>query len=199
MKENILEKIKKLCSKDNKKLVTTRVETERIVKNADYPDFSSIKDGDQFGYCGYRWVRLCKESDGVLCVTKQPIGVMPFDNNGSNDWRQSSLREYLNSTFVAKLDKDALYHFRSDLIADNGDAAYGIASDYVGLLSCDLYRKYRNIIPRYENWVWTCTPWICRSTHSRNVRSVGPFGELGVYCAENANSVVPVCVFIDSR
>jgi hypothetical protein len=71
------------------------------------------------------------------------------------------LRKTLNTEFLAKLNADDLLPFVSDLTADNGDTAYGDCTDKVGILSCDLYRKYRKYVPLFGEWMWTCTPWYC--------------------------------------
>ena len=93
------------------------------------------------------------------------------------------------------MNSDDLLLFESDLIADNGDTAYGKCTDKVGLLSCDLFRKYRKYVPRYDDWAWTCTPWSCDTSYAYVVRLVYPSG--GVYSdgANYASGVAPACIF----
>jgi len=61
----------------------------------------------------------------------------------------------------------------SDLTADNGQTDYGTSEDYIALLSCDLYRKHREIIPPVGNWYWTLTPMASNSRSARLVFSSG--------------------------
>lgn len=68
-------------------------------------------------------------------------------------------KKEFNEEFIKKLDKKHLIPITLDLTADNGDTTYGTCEDYVGIVSCDQYRKYRKYIPLFEEWMWTCTPW----------------------------------------
>ena len=81
-----------------------------------------------------------------------------------------------------------------DLTADNGDKAYGTLFVNVGLLSADLYRKYRKYIPKYNRWVWLCTPWHC-SNPAMDAIVVDTNRILCNTNVENANGVVPAVVF----
>lgn len=63
-----------------------------------------------------------------------------------------------------------------DLVADNGDKLYGTMEEMVFLLTCDEYRKYRDVIPKYRRWIWTCTPWTTTYTGTAtHVRYAGFF------------------------
>ena len=160
------------------------------------PDFTTIKDGEHFTYKGIEFVRLGEEQGGVLCVTaklwKKEIA---FDKDNCNNWAKSSIRKTLNSKFLALLNSDDLLLFESDLIADNGDTAYGKCTDKVGLLSCDLFRKYRKYVPRYDDWAWTCTPWSCDASYAHGVRNVYPSGVVNGSIARDAYGVAPACIF----
>lgn len=162
-------------------------------------DFLMIDDGDHFFYRGIRFLRLGEEQGGILCMTPQTWHKIAFDeNNCCNDWRRSSARKLLNSQFLDLLDKDDLLPYHSDLTADNGDTTYGECTDYIGLLSCDLYRKYREFIPLYDERIWTCTPTHCGILSSDNpsgVRLVGPDGTFYSGCAFISYGIAPVCIF----
>ena len=199
MKNELIDKIKNIIATSDGSAVRIVLDIEKVIAEAEKPDFKGKKTGDRFVYRGIEWVILGREQNGVLCVTTKPIGRMPFDKNGNNNWKVSSLREYLNTKFLAKFDEGTLRAFWSDLVADDGDKAYGAAIDHVGLLSCDLYRKYRNIIPCYGTALWTCTPWTCDSIFASNVRYICQSGELSYDYACWAYGVVPACVFIDNQ
>jgi hypothetical protein len=116
--------------------------------------------------------------------------------DGCNDWRKSKVREWLNGEFLARhISKEDVLSQTSDLVADNGDDAYGTSEDFVTLLSCDQYRKYRKLIPKYDDWVWTVTPYSCYTGSSDLVRNIIPSGELSYGNATNSIGVTPTCLF----
>lgn len=161
-------------------------------------NINTLRVGERFMYNGLEWIALDLIDDNILAITSKAISEIPFDTGRSNNWKNSSLRRVLNNDFLAeKLDKRHLVPMVLDLTADNGDDAYGKCEDYVGILSCDQVRKYRNLIPRYPEWMWTCTPWCCSpsSTHAHFVRHVGPSGVLINIGANIAYGVVPACIF----
>lgn len=83
----------------------------------------------------------------------------------------------------------------STLTADNGDDKYGVVEDYVTLLDCDQYRRYRKLMPKYDDWVWTLTPRSCTVGDAFSVRNIIPSGELDSYFADNTYGVAPACLF----
>lgn len=138
-----------------------------------------LKQGEEFNYSGREFIALGWEQNGVLAVSKHTIGKMPFDENESNDWRKSSIREYLNGDFIEKeFDPSGLLEFTSDLTADDGLTDYGKSVDLVFLLSADLYRKYRYFMPKWSTWVWLITPWSCFPSYGNYVRVVNTDGSL---------------------
>ena len=151
--------------------------------------------GEHFIYDGIEFICLDIIDGNYLAMTAKPWTEIPFDTNNHNDWRKSSLRRVLNTDFLELLDKKHLVMQTSDLIADNGDKAYGTSEDYVTILSCDQYRKYRDIVPLFEEWMWTLTPWSCNTSYSGSVRYVNPTGGVGYSHAGSSNGVAPACLF----
>lgn len=151
--------------------------------------------GEHFIYNGIEFICLDIIDGNYLSMTAKPWAEIPFDTNNHNDWRKSSLRRVLNNDFLELLDKKHLVMQTSDLIADNGDKAYGTSEDYVTILSCDQYRKYRDIVPLFEEWMWTLTPWSCNTSSSHTVRGVGTAGNVINYGANSSCGVAPACLF----
>lgn len=151
--------------------------------------------GEHFIYNGIEFICLDIIDGNYLAMTAKPWTEIPFDTNNHNDWRKSSLRRVLNTDFLELLDKEHLVMQTSDLIADNGDKAYGTSEDYVTILSCDQYRKYRDIVPLFEEWMWTLTPWSCDTSNSNSVRSVNTTGDVYYYNAYSSGGVAPACLF----
>lgn len=151
--------------------------------------------GEHFIYNGIEFICLDIIDGNYLAMTAKPWAEIPFDTNNHNDWRKSSLRRVLNTDFLELLDKKHLVMQTSDLIADNGDKAYGTSEDYVTILSCDQYRKYRDIVPLFEEWMWTLTPWSCHTSYSYGVRNVNTTGYVCDYAAYVSAGVAPACLF----
>lgn len=155
----------------------------------------ALNPGEHFIYNGIEFICLDIIGGNYLAMTAKPYTEIPFDTDGKNDWRKSSLRRVLNNDFLDLLDRRHLIKQTSDLIADNGDKAYGTSEDYVTILSCDQYRKYREIVPLFEEWMWTLTPWTCNPSSSYGVRHVGPAGNVYHIIANNSGGVAPACLF----
>ncbi len=86
-----------------------------------------------------------------------------------------------------------------DLVADNGDRSYGLVQDFVFVLTCDEYRKYREFIPHYDSLIWTATPLCCGDKDSdtccaSHVRSMSVSGKLYNSSACSNNAVAPACI-----
>lgn len=198
MNTNLIESIESMCNESEQNAAAILAKIKAAIQNSKRPDFSKIKDGEHFIYRGIEFIRLGLEQGGVLCMTANVVAEDAFDEDNCNDWRKSSARKRLNTEFAALLNPDDLLPYESDLTADNGDTAYGKCRDVVGLLSCDLYRKYRKFIPLFDEWMWTCTPWYCATPHSgraSTVRRVGPDGTLYGYAATSARGLAPACIF----
>ena len=195
---NLIESIENLINESEESASKTLDKIKTAIQNAKRPDFSKIKDGDHFMYRGIEFIRLGLEQGGVLCMTAKPIAEEAFDPNGCNNWAKSRARKKLNTEFLSLMDENDLLPFESDLTADNGDTAYGKCVDKIGILSCDLYRKYRKIVPLFDEWMWTCTPWHCGTPYSGNaisVRLVHSDGTVHNSHAGSAPGLAPACIF----
>lgn len=171
-------------------LTSGEPEKDRPVAGADKDKIKIPKPGEQFEYNEVMFTVLGEEQGGVLAIVSEPLEMeMPFDGGLKNDWRISSLRKYLNGEYLEQFNRGDLLPFVSDLTSDNGMKDYGTAEDYVFLLSCDLYRKYREFVPRFKFcWWWTLTPWTC-TTGSSLLRTVSSNGTV-----ENGFSNINSCV-----
>ena len=195
---NLIESIENLINESEDSASKTLDKIKTAIQNAKRPDFSKIKDGEHFMYHGIEFIRLGLEQGGVLCMTAKPIAEEAFDPNGCNNWAKSRARKKLNTEFLSLMDENDLLPFESDLTADNGDTAYGKCVDKIGILSCDLYRKYRKIVPLFDEWMWTCTPWHCGTPSSGGapiVRLVGSDGTVNSVTAHTAIGLAPACIF----
>ena len=155
--------------------------------------------GDTFELADLTWKILDITDKGYMCLANRLDSAMRFDAN-SNDWRKSSLREYLNGSFFTRLSEvvgeDNIIPLDRDLLSLDGQTEYGVCEDKVSLLTVDEYRKYRSLIPNDDSWWWLITPWStpCNGyeTLVTDVSSSGNF-----YGGRNdfAGGVRPVCIF----
>lgn len=221
MNDNILRAIESLCddiatntnAEDNQKranailaLAFGGIFTPEEIEE-DYTEDDSVagaekdkikfqKPGEQFEYNGIKFTALGEEQGGVLAIVSELLEEeMPLDESNKNDWRTSSLRKYLNGEYLEQFNRGDLLPFVSDLTSDDGMKDYGTAEDYVFLLSCDLYRKYRESVPRFNNWWWTLTPWTCTPSNASLARIVTSSGEVYDYSAYYGHGVAPACLF----
>ena len=154
------------------------------------------KPGEIFSYNGVSFVALGVEQGGLLAIVAEPLEEeMAYDESRCNDWRKSSLRKYLNGEYLEALGKEQLLPFTSDLTADDGMKDYGTSEDFVFLLSDNLYRKYRAVIPSYGVWWWTITPYSCLPSYASGERTVYTDGSLIGSVAIYAHAVAPACLF----
>ncbi len=152
--------------------------------------------GEHFEYNGIKFVALGIEQGGLLAITEKMLdNELPFDEDNCNDWRKSTLRRYLNTEYIKNFDKAHLLPLVSDLTTDSGQKDYGTSEDYIAILSCDLYRKYRELLPKYNNWWWTITPWHISPSHAYYERLVTTDGNVSYNSAYSSNGVAPACLF----
>lgn len=155
-----------------------------------------IAPSSVISYGGLDCIVLDVEQDKILVLAKESIGNMPFDEGNSNNFPKGTLCKYLNGEFIKTLkangaDTSALIPTTIDLTSDDGLKDYGETTQKIFLLTCDMYRKYRSIIPNLDDWWWLATAYSTESNGyayiARFVRSGGGlgctyayFGDIGV-------------------
>lgn len=158
-----------------------------------------LRPGEEFVYNGIRFICLDVIDGNYLAITADCLCEKRFNDNyndGCNNWKTSTLRRFLNEDVLEEhFDAKHLIKQTSDLTADNGDKAYGTCEDYITLLTCDQYRKYRDYVPLFEECMWTLTPWRCDPGDACIVRVVYPTGAVNNYGAYYSHGLAPVCLF----
>lgn len=144
-----------------------------------------IAPSSVINFGGLDCIVLDVEKDKVLVLAKESIGNMAFDENNSNNFQNGTLCKFLNGDFIKKLkangaDVSAIITTTIDLTSDDGLKDYGETTQKVFLLTCDMYRKYRSLIPNLDNWWWLATAYSTESNgYASNARSVYSVGSLG--------------------
>lgn len=159
-----------------------------------------LKIGDTFNLAGLNWKIIDINDKGYMCLADKLKDSMVFDGE-SNNWRESSLREYLNNDFYNRISdeigEDDIILFKRDLLSLDGQTEYGECEDYVSLLTVDEYRRYRNLIPNTdEYWWWLISPWSTPCNGYKKWEAVvSSSGVVSSYYCYNYNGVRPVCIF----
>lgn len=173
-------------------------------------NITTLRPGEHFMFKNFEWVCLDPNhpDGGVLAIMAKPWaedvkfcpGNIFADEKGNwNNYRTSNVRGLLSGMESAVFDGESLLSHTVDLVADNGDRAYGAVADTVFILTCDEYRKYRDYIPHYDSCIWTATPWYCGDKDSDTgiancVRRVNPNGQLNGNTAYLGLAVAPACI-----
>ena len=137
------------------------IQMKKTMKTA---KIGTLGEGSRFTYGGVEWVALDVRPNMTLCIAADVLECRAFDDENKNDCAASSLRAYLNGEFLDKLaaegaDKDAFASLVLDLTSDDGLKEYGTDTAKIGLISCEMYRHFRKLIPNASDWWWTCTPY----------------------------------------
>lgn len=173
-------------------------------------NITTLRPGEHFMFKGFEWVCLDpKHPDGgLLAIMAKPwkeevqfcLDDSFVDEKGNwNNYRTSNVRGLLSDMANAFFERKSLLSHTVNLVADNGDRAYGTVHDFVFILTCDEYRKYRDYIPRYDSCIWTSTPWDCGDKDSDTgyasvVRILLVGGKLGRNSACGSYDVAPACI-----
>ena len=163
-----------------------------------------IAPSSVISYGGLDCIVLDVEQDKILVLAKESIGNMPFDEGNSNNFPKGTLCKYLNGEFIKTLkandaDTSALIPTTIDLTSDDGLKDYGETTQKIFLLTCDMYRKYRSIIPNLDDWWWLATAYSTESNGYADIaRCVFSDGSLYSYFAYNGDFGVRPAFYLKS-
>ena len=163
-----------------------------------------IAPSSVISYGGLDCIVLDVEQDKILVLAKESIGNMPFDEGNSNNFPKGTLCKYLNGEFIKKLkangaDTSALIPTTIDLTSDDGLKDYGETTQKIFLLTCDMYRKYRSVIPNLNDWWWLATAYSTESNgYAHYARTVYSDGSLSYDSAFNGHSGVRPAFYLKS-
>lgn len=173
-------------------------------------NITTLRPGEHFMFKNFEWVCLDPNhpDGGVLAIMAKPwakdVQFCPSDKFADemgnwNNYRTSNVRGILSDMANAFFERKSLLSHTVNIVADNGDRAYGTVQGFVFILTCDEYRKYRDYIPHYGSWVWTATPWYCGDKDSDMgaagiVRLVDVDGKLCNNGTCGSGDVAPACI-----
>lgn len=153
---NVVEMLKEVV-----RILEEKEKKEKAVK------VSSLNPGDVFkDRDGEEYIVLEHPEDGRTTVLKKGL-LEEMQFGSSNDWRDSYIRQELNSTYLRSLEEkfgeENILAHTVDLFSMDGLDDYGKCQDKVSILTADEYRRYRKALEKANgaavgDWWWLCTP-----------------------------------------
>lgn len=132
---------------------------------------SEVPEGKNFTIWNREFTVLQQEKDKVFVLATKFATIMPFREEGKkykvapNDFRDSSVRAYLNGKYIDELEKAGadrnkdILPLTIDLKCAMGEHEYGTDTVLAGLLTWRQYEALNYLIPRIEgDWEWFATP-----------------------------------------
>lgn len=194
---NVVEMLKEAV-----RILEEKEKKESLVKLSTMNPGDVFEDKDGEGY-----IILGHLEGGKTAVLKKDL-LEEMQFGGSNDWRDSYVREKLNSTYLESLEEkfgeENIFTHTVDLISLDGLDDYGKCRDKVSILTADEYKKYRKEIDKatdgpVNDWWWLCTPDSTPSgVESSGVRFVSSSGALNYGTASFSSAVRPFFVLDSS-
>lgn len=179
------------------------IQMEKTLKTGKIGQFGAES---RITYGGVKWVVLDARPNMSLCIAEDvlkgengEVRYMAFDTDNKNDFAASSVRAFLNGDFLEELaaagaDKEAFVPIVLDLTSDDGLDDYGTDSAKIGLITDQMYREFRKIIPKASEDYWTCTPFSTeRNGYKSFVRRVNTSGALSDGAYNGSRGVRPLC------
>ncbi len=195
MKNKLEQKVDELERKLNDGLNELKVIKAKLEKKK----YAGSKIGDTFELIGKKWKILDSNENGAFCLCMNSLGDKKFDCS-CNEWTSSNLRDYLNTEVYKKICEEIgsenVIEFECDLLSLDGQTEYRTCKDKVSLISVDEYRKYRSVIPNFEEWWWTLTPYSTKcNDDTKWITVVSPSGGISFRYFYYRSGVRPVCIF----
>lgn len=178
-------------------------------------ELRTLKPGEQFEVWGHKYTALGDKDGGVFVVEADTVARMPFRESyedfevAPNDYRDSTINRYLNTTYINKLEKagavisEDILEMEMDLKCTLGCHEYGTYRTKAGVLTLEQYGKYYDVIPRIDTPYWLATPYVTplrspRTGSTDSVFSVGSGGGWGGWDYDGSFGVRPALVLNSS-
>lgn len=161
----------------------------------------SVKPGDTVTIGDREYVVLGHGKETTAIITKRPTAYMAFGDDC--DYFKSDVWAYCNVDFYKELCKTVGEHniipHTVNLVADDGSNKGVIVKDNISILTCDLYRRYREFLPAINSACWTATKITALDNNYNNsVCAINPRGILSTYGVVYSLGVRPFCILNSS-
>ena len=160
----------------------------------------NIQIGKTFKIGDEEWIVLEQSGDTTACLKKELLSEKIKFDDTTNNFSKSYINHFLNVHYKEKLQKlfgNYLCEHTVDLTADDGLKDYKKCKAYVSLLTCELYRKYTDIMLKYnpKQWWWLATAYSTPTRgYNRLVRYVNYSGSLNNYYCNDCGGIRPFIV-----
>lgn len=161
----------------------------------------SVKPGDTVTLGEREYIVLGHGEETTAIIAKKPTKSMAFGKDG--DYTKSDVRTYCNGEFYKELCKAVGKHniipHTVNLVSDDGSNKGATVKDNVSILTCDLYRRYREFLPAISSACWTATRvTTLDKDYARNVCVVNSIGILVWDVCVCSDGVRPFCILNSS-
>lgn len=169
----------------------------------------NVPVGKTFEVWGKKFTVLRQDEGKVFVLAAEFATTMRFREEGKeckvspNDFRDSSVKEYLNGEYIDELvaagadRNEDIFPLTVDLKCTMGQHEYGTDTVAAGLLTLEQYGEFYDIIPLIEDdWWCLATPWKTPSRspstgNSNFVWSIYSSGDYSYWCYDHAYGVRP--------
>lgn len=118
-----------------------------------------VKVGDTVTIGEREYIVLDHSADTTSVIAKKPVKSMAFGKDG--DYSMSDVCTYCNGEFYNELCKAVgrknIIPHTVNLVSDDGSNKGASVKDNVSILTTDLYRRYRELLPAIGSPCWTAT------------------------------------------
>ena len=161
----------------------------------------SVKPGNTVTIGKREYIVLGHEEGTTAIITKNPTKAMAFGIDGN--YARSYVRAHCNGEFYKELceavGKDNIIPHAVNLVSDDGSNKGAGVTDNVSILTCDLYRRYREFLPAIGPACWTATRvTTLDKDYARDVCFVGSRGFLSCNDCDSFYDVRPYCILNSS-
>ena len=172
-----------------------------LVKQIQDKTLGSVKPGDTVTIGEREYIVLGHGEETTAIIAKKPTKFMAFGKDGN--YTKSDVRTYCNSEFYKELCKAVGKHniipHTVNLVSDDGSNKGATVKDNVSILTCDLYRRYREFLPAIGSSCWTATRvTTLDKDYARGVCFVYSGGVLGWGVCGYSRGVRPFCILNSS-
>ena len=159
-----------------------------------------VKPGDTVTIGEREYIVLGHEKGITAVVAKKPTKFMAFGKDGN--YAKSDVRAYCNGEFYEELCKAVGKHniisHTVNLVSYDGSNKGATVKDNVSILTCDLYRRYREFLPAIDFPCWTATRVTTLKDYTYVVCFIDSSGILSWYDCGYSYGVRPFCILNSS-
>ena len=161
----------------------------------------SVNPGDTVTIGEREYIVLGHGEETTAIIAKKPTMSMAFGKD--SDYTKSNVRTYCNGEFYKELCKAVGKHniipHTVNLVSDDGSNKGATVKDNVSILTCDLYRRYREFLPEINFACWTATRvTTLNEGYARSVCFVSSNGVLNWFSCGGSYGVRPFCILDSS-